>query len=244
MKHFKNYIAEENKRYSREEIIDWCKINVLDFDIDYINDIPNTWSKNGFNVKDSIQTLFYKSNKQLVIKSNDTELINITFSCQNNGYDIHCEKLKKLNTDNFELDSDLFFTKTNNLDFSDVDVPPNITTHFIECNKFNPKQIKKINICVFDCSENSTLSDFANYDNSPIMDLTFNTYFRYKNITNILSDNNFYNFYTTFANGIYSLVEIRKLNTIFNTFLHKFSKKNYIMDFTVEMIDSGFEDEL
>lgn len=248
MKNFKNYINEEKKKkYTREEIINWCKINVLYFDVT-VFDRPqiSLWSKNHFCVEQSKQTVYYNSDKQLVIKSKDTELLDIKFVCEHYGYDIRCEKLKKLNINNFFLNSDICFTRTNNLDFSDIVLHSSVVAYFTECNKLVPNDIKNIHTCVFRCSKNSKITDFNNYNNSSIKDITINPYFKYKNTTNMIASNDFHMVYTSLHQNcdVYTGDEIDRLNNIFNIFLSKKSSKEYVMDFTVRMIDEGFEDEV
>lgn len=230
---------EKKKKYTREEMMFWCRLNIEAFD----SPSPHCWSKNGFYIDQRKQKI-YSKNDDLIIRSNDNELLDIKFECERYGYIINCENLKKINIKNFSLLQCFYFNKTNSLDFSNIFLTPKTDAHFVECNNINPNEIKSIPVCFFDCSKNKKLSDFNNYYNSTIEDLIITIYFKCKNTTNIFTNNKFSSVYLMCTNGIYSQSRLQKLNSIFNIYYNKKLPKEHIMDFSLEMIDNEFEEEL
>ncbi len=246
MKNFKNYINESTQKYTFEELVAWCKENIIGFDI-----TSEKKSNKGFVISDENQEIIRTSVRgNIDITTKDTYLpLNVKFVCEN-GYILDAPNLLRLNIDNFSFSHttghlvDMSFINMSNFDFSTIKMPKSAKTFFIECNNVTPLDLKVYNGYVdFDCSENKHLYDFNNFNNS-FSSLIMKPYHKYKNMQNIIVGNNIDFFYIEPNALVYDVSAVRKLNVIMKSYLSRNDKKDATMDFALEMIDEGFEEEL
>ena len=85
--------------------------------------------------------------------------------------------------------------------------------------------------------------DLSQYDNLKITKLCITTQYRLKNLSHTIANKNTLE-RILFYPGFYETYTCGRLNDIFCKYHWKADKENYIMDFTVDMIDNGFENEL
>lgn len=245
MKNFKKHIKESTQKYTFEELVAWCKENIIGFDVTTEKKISNK----GFVISDENQEIIRTSVRgNIDITTKDTYLpLNVKFVCEN-GYVIDAPNLQRLNIDNFSFSHiynvDMTFINMSTFDFSTIKMPKSAKTFFIECNNVTPADLKAYTIYVdFDCSQNKNLYDFNDFNNS-FSSLIMKPYHKYKNMQNIIVGNNIDFFYIEPNALVYDVSAVRKLNFIMKSYLSRNDKKDATMDFALEMIDEGFEEEL
>ncbi len=249
MKSFKK-IFEEKKFYTRTQMIDWCLKNIEDFDITYKTDNENYLdagvSKQGFKISEDKQVIHRDIPVETVVKTKDTyipfkfEVLEIiTF---------HAPQLKQFSCNNILLpgsEGDMIgFNKCNSLDFSNVDYIDGMFLYFNNIKKITPQMLNKNEFfeVAFNKCADPHIYDFSNYDNINIESLF--VYFDNIPITNLsyIIENDSMEF-----NEIHFYYKNKFLNMLFkitSKYLQMDNKSEHIMDFTLEMIDAGFEDML
>ena len=244
MKKFKNYIAEEKKKYTREEMRQWCLKNVK------------------FN--NGVLDLCFDEDKQLIYNDSD-EVINIIsnetslppFIFGSDEYELTCPNLKTLKIDQFviRLDGEIGFNfnGTNNLDYSSITFLDNLIIIFKKCNTISPKifNVDAIHEIVFDCPNNIMVTNFDNYDECKIKNLYVYPYQKLKNTSNIFAVGNeiediLFEISRFKEQTVYTRSETLQLNTIFVKYVKDIpqNKHEHVMDFTLAMHEAGFEDEV
>lgn len=245
MKSFKNYITEEKKKYTEEEMESWCSKNIKDFNngeyVDIYEDEQRIENPNGV----------------LHIKSDETSLPPFKFDCD--MYEFSCPNLKTLKIDQFVIKLDnkinFIFDETNNLDYNSINFLDNTILIFKKCNTISPKlfNVDPIFEVIFDCPNNKMVTDFDNYDNCKIKTLYVFPYQKLKNTSNIFTvGNEIKDILFEYMSGAvytvpaYNRGEILQLNTIFMKYVKDtpHNKHEHVMDFTLAMHEAGFEDEL
>lgn len=249
MKSFKN-IFEEKKFYTRTQMIDWCLKNIEDFDITHETDnddyLDNGVSEQMFKISEDKQVIHRTIPVETVVKTQDTYipfkfdvLEIITFDAT---------KLKQFSCNDILLQgiegNTIGFKNCNSLDFSNVDYIDNMVLYFKNIKKITPQMLNKnmfFEVSFNKCTD-PRIYDFSNYDNINIDSLF--VYFDNIPITNLsyIIENDSMEFNE--INFYYKNKFLNNLFKITSKYLEMDNKKDHIMDFTLEMIDSGFEDML
>ena len=239
MKNFKNYIAEEKKKYTREEMESWCYKNIKDYRLDGNIEIFANEQK------------IVKFDDALYIKSNETLLPDFKF--EGDEYLLECPNLKSLNLKQFLIgETRIIFKHTDTLNYNDIIFPLDLNIFFDYCKTIHPNIFTKnrTSSVNFNCPSNQYVTDFSFYGNSKIFELRIAPYQKFKNMTDLFIVGN-----TTedFLCGrsfrgdvdvVYSTNQITQINHIMYDYIRNINKHEYVMDFTVDMSDAGFEDEL
>lgn len=238
MKSFKNNI----KYYSREQMVDWCKINIIGFDRDI-------YESEGFRIYENHQEIF--SDSTMFIETSDKELpfkFNSFYGYYVNGINLTHIKVKNFT---LNLQNTLTFDGNNSINYNNVQWSDNIQVEFRESD-INPQSLHNIKFhsLYFKCGKsNSAVSDFSNYNTSiQTEDFTITTYYKFKNLTCLLDLKIQFIYITGGHNSAYDVLEINKLEEIidrYTTHLYKKqNRKDHIMDMTLDLLDAGFEDEV
>ena len=249
MKNFKNYITEEKKKYTREEMELWCYKNIKDYN-----------TGDNIIINENTQTIISERTDRFEIISQETILPPFSFHANknHNRFGLICPNLKTLKIDQFiNLSSkgDIIFSGTDNLEYDDIDFAQKTFIIFVNCVNVSPKIFSKnkISEVIFSCQNNPMITDFNYYDNSKIVMLYIYPYLKLKNTSNIFTVGNeigdilFERSYNSILkNTVYSHAETINLNKIFMTYVKDIStnRHEHVMDFTLAMYDAGFEDEV
>lgn len=239
MKSFKNYITEEKKKYTREEIHLWCVKNLKDYRLDIDIEIFANEQK------------IVKFDDALHIKSNETLLPDFKF--EGDEYILECPNLKTLNLKQFSIgETSITFKHTNALNYDVIEFPLDLNIFFDDCKTIHPNIFTKnrTSSVNFSCTSNQYVTDFSYYGNSKIFELRIAPFQKFKNMTNLFIVGNTTEDFScehSFRGDIdvvYSTNQLKQINSIMYDFIRNINKHEYVMDFTVEMSDAGFEDEL
>lgn len=135
------------------------------------------------------------------------------------------------------------FKNDNMLDYSTLNYFDTGNISFENVLKIHPQDLKLIPLdhISFMC-DNASIHDFSNYNGIDIRLLDIIQYQKFINTTSLLDDDV----------NIDKIKLIGKdvknpgwdVNIILSSYMHKTNKAQYIMDFTLEMIDCGYEDML
>lgn len=246
MKSFKN-LFEQKKFYKRKEIIEWCLKNVDDFDIHDENDAVHTPSDNEFQILEMSQIVRRGSKYNLEIVTQDTELP-FHFEAQYGEVIVRAPNLQKLSirdsfTGSFVLS--LCLNNCNSLNCENLDYKIGMIIKFERMYKIEPQHLKNIYFSEvhFEFCRDPKIYDFSNYEHSLIahLDICKTAKYDFSNVSQLIENNNIgITAVALYTNYVYN----SKLCEIVNKYVAKKNKSEHIMDFTVEMLDSGFEDML
>lgn len=230
MKNFKS-IFEQKKIYTRTEMIKWCNKNIKDFDIPsnikdqnkYLNEDGE--SRKGFAISEDEQTVHRVVPNETRIITDDT-FLPFKFDILE-GITLKAPNLKEFSFKN---------TLVCNYDdmvicFYRID---NLLPQYLSKNRFVDIQ--------FRACKNKQIYDFGNYDNMHVENLEIwgltEDIRRITNISNLIEKQNILILVIRiFHNALYQ----EKLCDILDKYIRLDNKRDHIMDFTVEMIDKGFE---
>jgi hypothetical protein len=244
MKSFKSSLFEEKKIYTRAEMIDWCIKNVDYFDItnatDNNNHLTRGESDGGFEIFEKTQTVYLEAPYDLSINTSDTFL---PFSfISYSGLGIEAELLtdfsfKQQKKHKYAPDKSYSFSKCDALDFTKCVYEKAMNLSFTKMKKIHPHHLGKntfYETLGFDTC-NKSVYDLSNYDNFNILRLWFNkSRNKLKNLSFIIENDS-----VKIKN--LRIEENGPLSNLVDIYLAKQNKTEHIMDFTMEMIDKGFE---
>lgn len=256
MKNFKS-IFEQKKIYTRAEMIKWCNKNIKDFDIPsnikdqnkYLNEDGE--SRKGFAISEDEQTVHRVVPNETRIITDDT-FLPFKFDILE-GITLKAPNLKEFSFKNtlvcnYDGDGDsVTFEECNSLDFSNLDYLDDMVICFYRIDNLLPQYLCKNRFVdiQFRACKNKQIYDFGNYDNMHVENLEIwgltEDIARITNISNLIEKQNILILVIRiFHNALYQ----EKLCDILDKYIRLDNKRDHIMDFTVEMIDAGFEDML
>lgn len=239
MKGFKLHITEEKKKYTAEEMYWWCVENIKNFN-------------NGQDVEiDVNKQKIVNFDDVLHIKSEDILLPNLKF--ESDGYILECPNLKTLNLKQFSIDeTHITFKHTDALNYDNIIFPLHLDIFFDNCKTIHPNIFTKNRTSAvnFNCTSNPYVTNFSYYRNSKIFALHIAPYQKFKNMSELFTiENKTEDFSCTRSfrenvDIVYTAGQIKQINIIMDDFIRILDKHEYAMDFTVAMLDAGFEDEI
>ncbi len=248
MKNFKT-ILKENKLYTIDEMNEWCYKNIRQFVV--VTD--SNKGNNAFKFDRKTQTVFHHSGYDLEIVTFDT-FLPFKFYCET-GIDITAPNLTDFSV-SYDLVQDsnkhtinMSFNTCGKLNFSSNNLISDNTKisvlSFIEMSNIEPQNVINLNLMelVFVKCNNEKIYDFSNYSNIQT------TYFTIKmdgmkelsNVSYLIENDDVK---IQEFEIIKNHTRLSELCYIINEFVGLDDKKETIMDFTLRMIDNGFEDML
>ena len=253
MKSFKTHLIEEKKIYTRKEMIEWCLYNIDHFDITLERDNPkylrDGQSAEGFSIIESKQLVRMTSPQRISIVTDDSYLP-FTFDVYN-GLSVEAVNLNQFSftcVPKSDITKPQFaFINTDKLDFSTLDYYTNIDLYLRHLSNIHPQQLIKTRYAFLNITEcdSKHVHDFSNYDNMSVKRFTLYALRPITNLTNLIEKENINIIHISINSLLFkSATESSELNNILISYLVNSDKKEFIMDFTVEMIDAGFEDML
>ena len=250
MKNFKNHIIEntlcENERFDRRQIIEWCLKNVDNFDItrEDENDLDEQGvSDNGFRINDNMNYVEILPQTHLSINSYDHLLPSFVFVCRSDNVLIRAPHLKQLSFHKNFVFSKMYtltIDSCDNLDFTKIDYIKKQNIRFKNIEHLIVHGFKKRtlgNITLMDCDFSNT--DFSNYDNVAIVKLQLVRFPNsvIKNALHLIEEK-------SIKIDRLQVQSVEVYDEIITKYLRQKNKVEHVMDFTLEMIDCGYEDML
>ena len=240
MKSFKTSL----QHYSQEEMIDWCCKNIPGFN-------KSDYKSYGFIINVDEQKIICKYT--FFIRTLDEELPFSFHSLE--GYVIESKNLKKINLQQFSLIGEtlLIFDNVNKIDYNEVEwiTGMHVAFHYSNVklfNNVNPQQIHdaRFDSLAFKCGvSNTAVCDFDNYNTSMVIkEFSIAPGSRFKNLTNLLNLNIIDFYMLSGATTIYTLPQIKKIESVIEKYNTGQNKAEFVMDMTLELIDAGYEDEV
>lgn len=235
MNSFKNGIHESTHIYTRDQMIDWCRANIISF---YKDD----YESDGFVIYEKHQAIF--CDNMIFIKTRNEELP-FLFECPE-GYYITGEKLRDINLSRFDLNinNKLVFDGSNAVNFDNFKWINNVNVEF-HFSDIHPKNIHNVAFRSLDirCPENSHVCDFNNYNTSiKIEEFSIAPDYKFKNLIHILELEILYMYILNTMT--YNRNQVNSLEIIIYKYNLKLNKKDFSMDMAIDLIDAGFEDEV
>ena len=239
MKSFKSHV-KENQTFNKDEITEWCLKNIVDYDTTLLKHYEHDAIK-----PSGKYPLVTARGSLLHIKTQDAKLPMYNFYT-NYDYIIEAPNLIEFEFDAFVFDDIQYLTFRNDtkllygsLDYTQQPSQLKFENVFI----IEPKDLRGYEFdTIFFDSNNTSVHDFDNYNNLDIQTLRITQHQKFKNISNLLDDS------VEISKIRFLGVDVKNagfnVNIIVNKYLFHENKSQYIMDFTVEMIDCGFEDML
>ena len=250
MKSFKTHLMELKKIYTRKEMIDWGIKNIKYFDIrnngeENLN--KDGESLNGFKISEAKQTFYRVIPDDTKIITDET-FIPFIFDLVE-GITIIAPNLKEFSFEKTIAPSGgnvdaVTFEQCNSLDFSNLDYLDDMVICFKKTHNILPQYLCKTRFIdiQFQKCKNEHIYDFSNYDNMYVDNLEISMVgIKLRNVSNIIEKENIF---IETIRIFYAGDLISELYDILNKYLVLDNKSEHIMDFTVEMIDAGFEDML
>lgn len=224
------------KIYTYAEMLEWCERNIMSFS-EHTGSNPS-----GITLDVDNQYIYEYYN--ICIRSNDKRL---PFRCVAGTVTFSCPNLSSF--DNFPFDNQnipiLHFEDICSLDFNKLEYKNDVELVFTNERSVIPSDLKHLSLSTLSYAGfNAVVThDLSQYDNLKITKLCITTQYRLKNLSHTIANKNTLE-RILFYPGFYETYTCERLNDIFCKYHWKADKENYIMDFTVDMIDNGFENEL
>ena len=250
MKSFKS-IFEQKKIYTRTEMIDWCLKNIDYFDITNATDnedyLEKGMSRLGFIIDEKKQLVKLSSHFEMHINTADISLP-FKFDAYS-GINLIAPNLKDFSFKNVEASGNginMTFYECNDLDFGTLKYSNHMIITFVNIIHFDVNTLTKnpfMEIYFNNCADKSNIHDFSNYDNMETLILSIfgDDAITPINISNLIENENIdiLDLWITSKSQNFDIT-----CKIVNKYFQLHNKAQHIMDFTVEMIDAGFEEML